>query len=200
MTTPLAATHRIEFQYVVDGDAHKWRIYVGLGGASTPLAPTVQLRAPLVEQALSLVADGFWDAIAGDYKASTASFGDAILQEYSGGAWLPYAVYTTALVGTSSSPYIPAGQVTTTMRDSAFHKVRFIALESDGAIGKKTVHIADGSIMNTPFGHSLLGTTGGAPLGMIWNWARGRSDLYLASPIAMVSDLNDKLRRRRGIA
>lgn len=200
MSTPLSATHRVEFQYTVDGDLHKARIYLGLGSASTPTSPTVQLRAPLTDQAFSVIADGYWNAVAADYKSADTTFGNAILQEYSSGAWLPYAVYATAVTPAGSSAYVPAGQVTTTMRDSAFHKVRFIQLESDSPVGKKTVLIADGSIMDPPYGHSVNGTTSGTPAGMIFNWARGRSNLYLASSIAMVSDLNDKLRRRRGIA
>jgi len=200
MSTPLVATHRIEFQYTVDGNLHKNRRYVGLGASSTPSVPTIQLRAPLTDQALSVVADGFWNAISSDYKASQTTFGDAILQELSGSAWLPYAVYTTAVTPTGTSVYIPAGQVTWTMRDSGFHKVRYIFLESDGPVGRKTTLPYSGLIMNAPVGHSLLGTTSGAPVGDIWNWSRGRSNLYMSSLIAEVSDLNDKLRRARGIA
>lgn len=198
MSTPLSAVNRIEFQFIVDGQPHRFRHYCRVAASLDPSGYSVNARPPGTPIGVSVAVDRVWTLLAPIYPAANSSFGSAVIQQFSGGAWLPIAAWNTAVTPSAGFAYVKAGQLTMTMRDSAFHKVRAIWLEQGAPIPFKTTSPTGG-------GAQLNAIAAGytSPSAIAFDpglWVRGRSDLYISSFVSFVTDLNDRVRRTRGIA
>ena len=198
MASPLTATHRIEFQYTVLSFVHKFHAYCSAVTGTGPSGWNIT-QSDLTTQDFQAVVDAWWNTVKGAFKASDTTLGQAILQVRSGTTWLPISFFTTAVTATGASPTLLAGQMTMTLRDQNAKKLRIILLETIHAAGVKIV---------TPTGGggdlSTIGTnysSGGASGSKNpYNWQLSRNGQSIGSFISQVTDLNNKIRRRRGIA
>lgn len=198
MSTPLTATYRVTFNYTVDGLHHKMRTYLGVAASGDVTGFNVVDRLAVGTLGLSVAMDALWTLFKPLYSAAHTTLDQAVLEQHVGIAWLPVATYQTAIVATGGALPTPAAQMTMSMRDTAFHKVRNLTLESEVTIPLKTSIPAG---FGAPFTAWANGFTQVQPFANSspWLWVRGRSNLYLGSFVSMVTDANDKLRRARGI-
>lgn len=197
MATPLAAQYRINFQITVDRLVHKLRTYLRVIPGSGASGFDVVMRDGTTGIDTNTIADSLLNLIASSFQASVTTFDNPTLEQLSGSAWLPIAPLTITVAPTGTAAYSPASQFSLTLRDSAFHKIRFILLETEDLPGQKFFPPGSGGAVAF---FSYFTTTPGAGSTHGHNWMRGRSDLYVSSAVAIVTDLNDRLRRDRGIA
>lgn len=197
MSTPLAATHRIEFPIVVDGFTHHVRQYVKVTPGAGPSGFDAVLRDGTLGVDVTDCADALYNIYKAHFQASVTTFGQPELQVFSSGAWLPVATLPTTTAPTGTTAYVKASQWTMSMRDTDFHRIRSILLEADFFAGSKQIP------PGAPGFDTIIAWYNG-PIALVhtngWNWIVGRSNLYIGAVISVVTDLNDKIRRRRGIA
>ena len=199
MSTPLAATHRLDQTYVVDNQTHHMRLYCGVNPSADVTGFNMADRLGGGSIGVSQAINALLGLLGPFCDAAHTAFGVSTLQILSGSAWLPIATYNSAVAPTGVAGYTPAAQLTLSMRDTAFHKVRNLSLETEVTIPLKTNNPAG---FGAPFTAWAQGFTQPQVIGsdLPWLWVRGRSDLYIGSFVSMVTDANDKLRRARGIA
>jgi hypothetical protein len=199
MSNPIVAGYRIDFSYTVLGRSHHRREYCELQASGTdPTGYQVLQRDLTTVTGASVAIDDYWTMLSDSYKAGDTVIGNALLEQRSGGVWLPLASYLST-IGLSTTPTWVASQLTITLRDTAFHKVRAIFLEGGFTPGGKTTTPVFGFANCTNVMKGFVGTLAGSVNPFLW--VKSRSDLYLAvSPLVSgVSDLNDKVRRRAGV-
>jgi hypothetical protein len=192
MATPLAASYRFIFPIDVDGIIHNHAAYVSVIPGSGASGYDLVMRDGTTGLDASAAVYTWWGFLQSYYEASQTVFGTALLQHLSGIAWLPIATIPTIIAATGTAAFAVAGQATITLRDTAFHKVRSILLESAFPTGDKFLP------PNGVFDYWTTVPSTGVASG--WNWQRGRSNLFIGSAVSLVTDLNDKVRRRRGTA
>lgn len=202
MSHPLTVSHRFELQYNVDTVDHKLHCYVELV-ATTHADPTgydfVAANGGANGGASGAI-DSIWSLLEPYYHNSGVIFGNTILQQRAGTVWNPLAVWSTAVVPVSGNPPVHAVQASVTLRCSDFARVRFQPMEISLGPGLKTSGYDPSGVWNVmekPFTEHAVNANDP------WHWYRNRSGTPLAASgaiVAVVTDLNDKLRRRRGIA
>lgn len=197
MSSPLVATARIDLQYTVSTLPHHFRAYVKdltVAGSSWTVAQRPSLGAAID---WADAAQGIWDTIRALMPVgSTAD--SATLQSRSGTIWTPLASYSpTGAV--SANTYSPAQQMTLTLRDTGFKKVRVIFLEQTFAI---PIHYPSyGGLSGDVLTFAKQFTTNRTVTNAPFEWQVSRSEDYLAdfSFVALTTDLNDKVRRARNL-
>jgi hypothetical protein len=195
--TPLTATHRLNFQYSVLGFTHTVKLYCK---RQDPLigGPALLNRDGTLTDVVD-AAQGFWDDIRGNYSDSVAAPG-CLFEERSGSLWLPITGVTVAGAGGSSTPPSPASQFTMLIRDTAFKKMRLTLMEMrHGYVG----HSPSGLGIYTDLdviANSYNGVGFGPHDPYMWQKSRGDNYILASGAIAgSTLDLNDKLKRRRGL-
>jgi len=198
MSVPLAAFYRIELEFTVEGIAHKTRAYCHRG-ADIAGVPTVTARDTVTDGVWTDRAQGYWDALKQVY-ASEVTAPQAQFQHFVSGAWNPVDVAALTGAGAGTGSTSPANQLTMTLRDTSFDKVRVVLLETIGGyLGKATTAVGlSGNLGNL----SARYTSSHAAADDPFNWQQSRGARYLAlSPfVSIVFDTNNKMRRARGEA
>lgn len=194
MATPLSATWRIKFQYAVDGLEHVLHAYARIGTITPTL--TLRQRDGVTETLWSDCATGMVGAMSNVLPAAVV-WGAQTLEQLSGLVWLPQAS-AAATAGTAGT-YKPATQITAVLRDTGFHKIRLQVMEGVVAAPSHTPGIPGSGFLNAlllPF------TVGGSTAGDPYFWMVSRANQYLQdNPVVGTTvDLNDKLRRARGLS
>lgn len=198
MSVPLLATHRLEFNYLVDGYPHKTRLYCDAVGGAPPY--DIALRNGVDTITAQEAVDSFCTVLAGILPSATASFGDAVLERNDAPVWTPIEFVTSGAAPASGAAYIPAEQVTVSLRDTANHPVRVIVLEANVTVGKKSVNPgstwdAELTTLTQWLTSAVSGSTDEG-----YNWVMSRGAYFLSSFVSVVTDLNDKIRRGRHIS
>jgi hypothetical protein len=199
MSQPLLATFRMVINYRVAGVNHAWRGYC--------FAPTPTVGAPdiLQRDGVSVLdwtdaANYSWDQMRTLYNTGSIDSAQAVLEQFADPVWNPISFHTLTGGGASSASQKNAQQITYVLRDTAFFKLRFILLET---VQGYTGHVGTGYGLGTDqnsFTEKLDGTE--TNVNAFWNWQKSRGNRYfLASGTVagLTFDLNDKLKRRRGL-
>jgi hypothetical protein len=197
MATTLVAAARILIPYTITGLSHKIYHYVRnaqVGGSTYKInTRTTDANDLNWEDA----ADGFAATLTAILISST-TFGAASLELRSGSVWNPVSFHTLSAVGGSSFARA-AGQLTVTLRDTLFRKVKVVVMESSQLPVFKTRSPTGGDSELDTFIQQYLSTytVTNAP----YKWMVGRGNTYVnTSPFVSASaDYNDKLRRARGV-
>lgn len=200
MATALAATSRIQLQIAVPGvRPHLARHYCKAapsGGGSY----NVTLRDSSTVL-VSTIAESWIDSLSDLYPYTQVPSMNWTLESLISGLWVPVASGTHSLPHGPTTSVYAASQVTLTLRDTGFHKVRSVMMETYMPVGVKSVSL--GGIPSPASGWAGEYTDAFIGTNATYQWVVGRSNLYLlaGSPIVgYVTDLNDKIRRERGIA
>lgn len=123
--------------------------------------------------------------------------GDLSLQQLTGGIWVPISFYTPVASNASGAGQ-PATQVTMTLRDKLFYKVKVVALNTNQAPPQHWVSATGGNAAMDNWAKQWLSTytVTHAP----YNWQVGVSNQYLnTSPfVAITVTLNRKQRKLWG--
>lgn len=197
MATPLSAIHRLTLNYNVAGFSHVLRAYCARG-ADVSGVPQLLARDAVSLVSVPSAAQGLWDLIREVHPSGTLA-ATGFFEARSGLVWNPIIGLTPTGAGTGGAATL-AQQETITVRDANFNKIKVVIMESDqGYIG----HSASGLGINSEVDDQITRLNGtdtdaNAP----FNWMKSRGNAYISatSPIAGVTmDLNDKLKRRRGL-
>lgn len=201
MATPLAATGRITIPYTIAGFVHKFRIFVrGLA----PVGGSFNHNSRALDENDQVWTDSA-DALATTLSYVTGAalcFGDAVLEQQSGGIWTALATHTPSYVDHTPGAGTLGKQITLVLRDITLKKVKFVVLD---APGPELYHSASQTAIAATEAYwgnfvkqfmSIFSVTH-AP----YNWAVGRGNQYLnTSPlVGFTLTSNRRLRRRRGL-
>ena len=200
MSQPLLATGRIVFLYTVQGIQHHSVAYIR-GLAQVGSVWQHNSRAlDANDQVWTDSVNGFFESMSYLYSSAWTA-GAALLQQLSGTVWNP--MDTASFTGTNhsaSTGWASGLQSTLTLRDTAFKKMRMIAMEAN-------YHGANKSTATNYFGDARDSfikqwtasyTVTNAPY--IWQVSRGNRYMATTPLISYVQAYNRKIRRARGIA
>lgn len=200
MSQPLVATGRIVFLYTVQGIQHHSIAYVrGL----TQVGSVWQHNSRTLDANDQIWTDsvnGFFEGMSYLYSAAWSA-DVALLQNYASGVWNPLATATFSGTNHSTGSGWASGlQSTLTLRDSAFKKMRVIAMEGNfpGAYKSTSTNYFGDARDNFIKQWTSSYTVTYAPY--IWQVSRGNRYTAAVSLVSYVQAYNRKIRRRRGIA
>jgi len=199
MAQPLLATSKLTFEYVVQGVLHKYDAYM----AYNDVLGQHQMvdRDGITTILWTVGAQTLWNAARQFWTAGDVLTPATLkLFKYAAPVW--NLIDTAALtgIGSGGGPISLASQVTYVLRDTAFKFVRAIWLEcNQGYVG----HSPNGSgISGVLTGLSDEYTGVNPTVSAPYRWQKSRGDRFLAATNAVAGltlDLNDKLKRRRGL-
>lgn len=202
MPSPLTATHRLEFQYTVDGVLHKSHAYCHAipSTLSDPTGFDLERRVPLTPIGAAAAIDAFWTNLNNIMASAQTSFGVTVLQVRAGTVFNPIAFRNTPVTPSQTGTYVKAAQVTVTFRGEDFSHLRVDILESLLIPGQHVAAIpTTGMEGGWMAGYDPLRAVAADP----YNWQMSRNQQFISGAggfVALTTDLNDKIRRRRGIA
>lgn len=197
MATALAATARIVTNYEVSGILHTHHAYIrGLtlvGGVWMHNSRALDNNDQVWTDSAQAIASTI-----GAVMVSAVVFGTSILQKLISGVWQPEDV-STPTVSPSGGALAPASQITVTLRDKLFHKVKITVMEANQLPPQHWIDPLGGAANLDTFIAQFLPTftVSNAPYG----WLVGRGNQYLADNpfVAATLTYNKKMRRRRGL-
>lgn len=197
MSTPLTATDRVVLTYQVLGLQHRLVSYCSQG-APISGEPSLITRDGSSTIVWNLLAQFQWEVLRSLLDPSTPP-ASAQLETRSGIIWNPVSgqslLHNGAAGGSSE-----ASQLTVVLNDTAFKKIRVIAMEpSLGYAG----HSPSGIGVSGPIDAFVLAYTTMTDPDCPFEWVKSRGDRYILSSGACrgaTLDTNDKLRRARGLA
>ena len=198
MSVPITATHRLTLPVTVLGVVHKIRVYCNLTPSGDVTGFDAQARiAP--NDPLSLAIDAWLTAMSPLYNSAQAAFGTVLIEQYVAPIYNIVGTYLSAVVTSSATATRPCIGVYMSMRDTGFHRVKQYILDTyAGGPSKAVSHVAFDAAFDAWVNAF---TTPGAPAThKPYRWVVGRSGLFIASWISLVSADNDKQRRVRGLA
>jgi hypothetical protein len=200
MSEPLAATARIELTYTILNFQHRLRHYC----AYNDVLGQHQLvdRDGITTILWTVAAQYWWDKLRPLLENATwFTPPQAQLQHRDGAIWNPIDFAT--LTGTESSGQLTyqASQATLVLRDSAFKKIRVLALEHTGGYA---FHSQSGQGPNQAFTEWTNAYSGAdTSANAMYRWVKSRGDRFIlgtGNVAGLTFDLNDKLKRARGLA
>jgi hypothetical protein len=177
---PGARTHimHIYLSAVASGDADGYD-FVGFSansGMSAEIARLVALLQPI-------------------YNTSTA-IGPFQLEKYVSGSYVPIALDSTSVFGTTGSAYQPAQEVTMLFECITGTRIKHLCLETPYAYTGKFIGNAGAPSPFIAYTNSVVNNAA-AHLG---NWVRGRDNSHVSGVKSIVFDINRKIRRERGLS
>lgn len=201
MSEPLTATYRLDLTIDVSSQIHKQRFYVE-ASPSILSADGYYLfdRSGIASIQPRDAAAVWWSAIKEWFNTSVGP-ATWILYNFVAGAWNPVASGALTGNGTSTAPIEFASQVTISLRTSTFKRIRMVILEQSLLVqaGKSYTYSALHTVApNTA--DAIFGTFGGGASFQAWVRSRNKKELDGSNPlVSFTFDLNDKVRRARGL-
>ena len=200
MAEPLTAPYRLELRITVATLVHKLRVYCQ--ASPSALAPSGYYlwdRFDIADIDLTDAAQNLWDGLKPAFSAAVPA-PTCLLYQRSGTVWNPVGVGVPTGVATGAiNSNGLCGQLTVSLRTTAFHRARLNILEGNIISQAYKSTGVSGLTAILPLLATELDGTHGDPSD-IWNWARSKSTEALNDFNPVVSttwDLNDKLRRAR---
>jgi len=189
--TPIAATHRLDVQYVTGGLSHKLQLRCG----ALVLSGAYHLAEQLGGTVLAQTAANYLSNKVATIMPSTCVFQQYILYEYVSGVY--HAVEGGAVTATPSafSDVEPTGQYTLKMSDLSFNPVNFVVLGAGFAAPQHDTPAHVGGV-TLALANDLISATSGT----IGAWLQGRAGLPMRHYGLYTVSLNRKSRRRLGLA
>lgn len=195
MAQPLLATLRITLPYSINTVAHKIRGYASSAAVAGD-ATILERRSGVYTLPWTNQATQWANILSNGLPAST-DFGAPVLEQRVGTVWNVISVApvpTPTLAGT----FAPASQFTLVLRDLAFFKLKVILLDTNVTPPYHTVSTtgSPGSLNSLVAGY-LSGGLADNP----YDWQKSRGDRFMAvNPfVGVTGDINDKIRRARGL-
>lgn len=199
MAVPLTAAFRLNFAYTVQGLTHSLRMYCKAQVALTDNSGYgVLARDDSTIIGATDAAQGVWDGIRPFFSAAVLP-PQVTVQARVLTQWNPVATPIVTGNGSAGGGSSPASQLTITLRTVTFDHLRVLVLEALGAIPAKYTGVIPFSLAYPSLG-TLWGST--APSNGPYHWQVGRDNQHVQAGQAFVSaatDLNDKVRRARGL-
>jgi hypothetical protein len=198
----LTAEYRLRMDIVVNGLTHKMRQFCE--ASPSLLASSGYFlfdRSGLATIDAQDAATYWWNPLATIYGSIVAA-PQWILEARDGVVWNPVTAGVTSGAGSSGSSYYDAFQRTISFRSSVFTRLRLVILEQNksNSPNKLTSIAAFSALFGSTLADAITGVDAN-PAGY-FQWARSKNkrELHETSPyISCTGDLNDKVRRARGM-
>lgn len=198
---PLTADYRLELQITVPTLTHELRTYC----QASPSILSVDGyylwdRDGLATLIPSVCAQTFWNALRPVFHTDVLA-PSWLLRNRVGSVWNPVAGGALTGAGTLSTGNILCSQVTISMRTDNFQRIRMLLLEqavlagAQKGFGSAGLHAAMPDLSDAIDGSDTEGSG-------YFQWARSKDKRQLAASGSIISytwDLNDKIRRARGV-
>jgi hypothetical protein len=197
MSTALAATARITFQYTVQNFRHRLAMYMAYNLVLG--LPQMVDRDGIVTVLWTVGAQYVWDKLrACYYTVDVPNPPSIVLESRSGALWNPVAFATLTGAGSNGNATSIASQCTYVLRDTMFKKLRFVFLEHTfGYVGHSATGVTGNAFLEA-ITEMLNGVDASANAPYRWMKSRGDRFLLATGDIAgFTFDLNDKLKRGR---
>jgi len=196
---PVIPTHRIQMELVTEGFVHKIRSFLGLTASGDVTGYNTVARAGFSPVGVSVAIDAYWTVLAPIYNSVNTAFGVTHVQQFVGGSWIDLSIYNTVVAPTSSGGAAIAWGLVYSMKDTLNRRGPVELLETDTATALKRITRAS---LGTPLRNILdfyMGTGSTIPNESGYCWRQSRSGVYFSTFLSVVSDTNEKMRRKRGL-
>lgn len=199
MPQDFLATARITCPYTYSGVIHKAHAYVRGAQLVGSLWKINSRSLDANDLDWHYAADAL-DSMIGSIMPTGATFGTFTLEQLINSVWVTVDSGSSTATVTADTPANACVEVITTLRDTAFNKVKVCVLDAVQLAGQKYLSPTEGDAHLDTFMSYLTGTH--ADQYDPYNWMVSRSNHYLAvAPfVSATVMLNRKLRRRRGRA
>lgn len=197
MSQTLISTARMQLSYTIAGLQHKLNLYVK---NATPSGGTYDIDVrPSVGGVITFdhAADGIADVLE-ELMPSGATLDSVALQLLTGSIWNS-VYFANPSMTPSANTYVKAQQVTLVLRDTSFFKVKVITLEQTFPL---PVHYSSYAALGGDTLNYVKEFTGNNTVTYPpFNWVVSRGERFLADGpfVGLTTDLNDKVRRARGL-
>lgn len=193
--TPITTSGRLSIAYVVNGLTHKARLWVDIVAVG-PSFEVVNHRVGGAGNKTGLVvAQMYWDLIKTSWP-STVTAPTFVLDQYSGGAFIPVDGAALIGAGTGIGAIDPCNEVTFTFKDTANKKMKISLFETIYESPDKNFYPTGVVALAAIFNDFI------SPLSTISmnDFARSKGDLRIFRAIAETVSLNRRIRRARHLA
>lgn len=197
MSVPVLATHRMHFSYIVAGLTHTLNLFCSASGTGTAALLNYLAGGTLTPQEGS-------DATAAGVAPffASADFGGWAwaLQKYVSGTWVTENSGSSSLTGTAAVVTVKASQMTIVLRDISNHFAKVVLLEG---YFTPSYHFVSASALSGDIEtvyNTFSKTSGSDPdRPALWMVSRGDNKLMDEPLVGLTGDLNDRVRRSRGL-
>lgn len=192
--TPITATHKLALRINVGGLIHVQNLFVDAvaSGDSTGFDLVCQASANLALSA----AIAMWIAVVQPFYYSSITGAGWTLYAWSDPNYVPVSAGTLAFTGSAGSAYVPANEITLFFRDSLQRAAKITFLETSFQTPYKNTDPSALSGAAAALVGSFIGNTAADLGSFVKSRGDGNPDRY----ISLVSALNRRVRRRRGLA
>ncbi len=196
MATTLAALGRIVVPYQVGGVNHRFVAYVRnpQTGGSTYKVNTRATDANDLDW--EDASDGLTNILA-NAIATGAVFGASALQLRSGLIWNTVSTHTVSDTA-SGGGYVPGSQITVSLRDTAFRRVKVVLEDTGQAAPQRSISPTGGDSHIDNLIGGYLPTHGNPNDPYVWQVGRGNAYVNLGPFISYSVDINRKVKRAHG--
>jgi len=192
MPTPISANGRLTLDYTITGEVHHFRVRVSINNLGGPspylfdqqLGGTIQGDTATAQ--MDTLISPFWDP--------TVSFGQWLLEKYDSGAYIPLDSWVSTAVGSHAAGVVTAEQSTFTFKDVDNQFMKFLMFEQSFVPPARETSFTSGTL--AAFVNDMINPAAGH----LGSWVRGRGNEVPFRVVSLVTTLNRKLRRRRGVA
>jgi hypothetical protein len=200
MAEPLTAVYRVDLTITIAGLNHKQFTYCE-ASPSLIAASGYYLwnRSGVALIDFGDAVNAWWTALRSVYDSQVTAVA-SVLSNFSGGTWNPVAAHTVTLGTAPAGTAQGGGQLTISNRTDNFKRQRVILLETLVPVGKKYGSQAAFAAAYAAVAGAIDGSD--SNVSGYFNWARSRNKKLLHPSTAIVSavtDLNDRVRRARGL-
>jgi len=197
MSVPLLATFRMRFSYIVMGLTHTMNIFCAASVTGGVYSINANAGGAIGVQDAADAVGGKMAPLFLDADLTSFTYQ---LQERSGGTYITRQTGTPAGTPAATGTTRQASQCTFVLRDISNHFGKVILLET---ILPAPYHIISRADIDEPLKafYDLFSVTSGTVANRPAYWAVTRGDnAYMSEPlVGMTGDLNDKVRRARGL-
>jgi hypothetical protein len=199
--TPLTAVNRITFKYTVALHPHKQHVYLAVTPSLDPSGFDTVPRSGHAAVGVSTLEAQWANKIKPMYGSTGMTFDGWELEVFLSGHWVSLTSGVSAAVATGGGANVPSSGLIIVTRSGTLAPVRFSHAYYDGGwsfptkftspsgLGTDTV-----ALMN--YWGNVSGTAGDTDA---WAWAMSKNSIYTQTFISLVTDTNEKLRRRYGL-
>lgn len=199
MAEPIVPTWRLTFPYTVALFPHVMHFYTDVVASADPSGYSADQRGGGFIVGVSTIPAPWWTKLAPNYSAADALFGNAHLDHFVGGVWIPVWYEANAVVPSSGSPTQQAAEMTISGYASDHDRMKTILMEHVfGGAFREATYAAVTSALK-PIVNALYNSAGTAVLADPYNWAQSKSGKYATTFISLVGTYSKHWRRKRGL-
>jgi len=197
--TPLIPSFRLTFPYIVDGFAHAFHYYLLASPSVDASGYNTVSRSGFANTGVSTLPARVWTYISPYWKAADTTFGNAHLDRLTFGAWVPVWTEANAITPAGSAAREFAAGLTVFMKSTDNLKMPIVFYELPMGIPNKFISYASLDAVTKGIVDDYANHSGTAGVLSPYAWRVSRNATYTDRWLSVVTDTNEKLRRKRNI-